>query len=389
MSCTDITCFLASCSGGNGVNPIDFWANNDCPMVYYTEINTTGSSFQYNPTNLVGVQNYVVNLFDTYLQTHKFTDEVTGLGYNPFQETLIDLCSNASLPGVCGLYLGGGENVVGFCSKFTREEAMASKVLTDLCGCYVPPDSNYLKYTLGSPGCEIGEGCTAGCTLGQAGCTGQPACDPLCHRAMTSQKSYVPSGNLITCPQNVCAINDVTINISGSRVPGGINFNSICSSCGGPDGADGCLCVVSGLNISSTLSQIGIGLNYSDFCSADSIAIITDESGNIISELPLSQADPNPTNAVPTYSPALSWGLVGLALLILFILIILIHFYAKSKRYKISLKERIEERKINREYNTMHGKRKEGEGEKEFQKNFEKEYDEFDSKKTPKKGKKK
>lgn len=330
MSCVTLDCIVDNCSAVSGANFIEFWDNNDCPMAYYTIINaSSGATFGYNEESLISAQSYVQNLFNVYLETYNLTDDITDPKYNTFQDTLIDLCANASLPGICGTFLGGNG---GYCSQFSRTQAINSQTLTDLCGCYVPPDENYLKYTLGSLGCEQGTGCTAGCTAGESGCTGQPACDPLCHRAMTSQRSYLPLGNLITCPQNICAINDVTINIIGSRVPGGINFNSVCSGCGGPQGADGCLCVVSGLNISSTLSDIGIGTNYKNFCSADSIAIITNEDGDILFETPLSEADPNPTNNINPYPLVINFGLVIVTGLILIVLILLITGYKGEKK---------------------------------------------------------
>ena len=113
--------------------------------------------------------------------------------------------------------------------------------MRNFCGCYVPPDPVYLQYTLGSPQCALGTpGCIIGCTAGVSGCTGQPACDPLCHRALTSQKANSSSGDFIKCPQNICVIDNVVINASNNVIPGGINFNNVCSGCGGGDGSSGC-----------------------------------------------------------------------------------------------------------------------------------------------------
>lgn len=325
MSCSTLPCIINSCSaeGTSAATAIEFWQSNDCAIAYYSIINSSGATFGYNEQNLISTQINVQNLFKAYIQTYELTDDITDPKYNTFQNTLVDLCASLSLPGICGLFLGSeGAGASNYCSQFSRIEATNSQILTNLCGCYVPPDENYLKYTLGSPGCEQGAGCTSGCKIGDAGCTGQPACDPLCHRAMTSQKSYVPTGAIITCPQNICAINDVTIKIIGSRVPGGINFNSVCSSCGGANGADGCLCVVSGIDISSTLSDIGIGANYKNFCSADSVAIVTDESGDVVSEMPLSQADPS--GITQSYPIALNWGLIIIVGIVLIVLIFLL-----------------------------------------------------------------
>ena len=284
MSCapSDFLCIVNNCSGaiGSGTDLFNYWNQNNCPAAYSQAINTgTGGVLVYNPVQQQVMQGKVVDLFNTYFLTNDLTDDVTSTSFNPFQSTLLELCTDPTLPGICTQFLNG------YCGQFSRGQAVNSPTLINFCGCYVPPDPDYLRFTLGSPECLIGaSGCTAGCTAGNTGCTGQPACDPLCHRAMTSQKAFQPTGNLITCPQTICVIDDVTINASQSTIPGGINFNTVCSGCGGATGSDGCLCIVSGVNVSTTLSQIGVGTNFDQFCGASSVCLVEDNAGNIISE---------------------------------------------------------------------------------------------------------
>jgi hypothetical protein len=285
MACRpdDYLCIVDQCSGGAGAGTelFNYWDAHNCPVAYLQLINTTpGQPLAYNPASQELAQQKVVQLFNTYFETNKLTDDVTSPEYNNFQNTLLSLCINPTLPGICGNFL------TNYCANYNRADAINSPTLRDFCGCYVPPDPVYLKYTLGSPGCLIGSptGCTGGCTGGETGCTGQPACDPICHRALTSQKAYQPTGDFITCPQTICVIDDVTVKISGSEVPGGINFNSVCSGCGGASGGDGCLCVVSGVNVSTTMSNVGVGTNFDQFCSGSSVCIVEDDAGNIISE---------------------------------------------------------------------------------------------------------
>lgn len=320
MSCDDgdFTCIVNNCSGdiGSGTQLFNYWLENNCPSAYSQAINTSPSGvLEYNPDAQAQVQEKVVQLFNTYFITNTITDDVTSPTYNNFQNTLLSLCVNPTLPGICTQFLNQ------YCSQFTRDEANNSPVLIDFCGCYVPPDQTYLQYTLGSPECNEGvSGCTSGCTAGNTGCTGQPACDPLCHRAMTSQKANNETGFIITCPQTICVIDDVTINVTESEVPGGINFNSVCSGCGGPSGGDGCLCIVSGVNISATMSQIGIGVNFNQFCGPDSVCLVEDSSGNIISEGGCSQI--NPSNiSVPSYPSTPNLGIV---LILVFVLVIVL-----------------------------------------------------------------
>lgn len=330
-----------NCSGaiGSGTQLFNYWKENNCPAAYAQLINTNSTGqLQYNPVSQQLAQDKVVQLFNTYFQTNTITDDVTSPSYNNFQNTLLQLCIDPTLPGICSQWLQGYCNgTTGLnpscqinnltCKGFSRAQISNSPTLINFCGCYTPPDPIYLKYTLGSPGCQIGTGCTAGCTAGNTGCTGQPACDPLCHRALTSQKAYQPNGTIITCPQEICAIDDATINVTNSTVPGGINFNTVCSGCGGPSGGDGCLCIVSGVNISATFSNIGIGENVNEFCSGSSVCIVEDSSGNIISEGGCTGI--NPVNAgIPQYSNLPNLGI----LFIIILLVLLILFIAIAAR---------------------------------------------------------
>lgn len=323
MTCLagDYLCLVNNCSGaiGSGNLLFNYWQQNNCPNAYSQTINSsTSGAFQYNPTSQQFVQDRIVNLFNTYFITNTLTDNVTSPSYNNFQNTLLNLCIDRSLPGVCTQFLNG------YCSQFTRDQVINSPTLTNFCGCYTPPDPAYLSLTLGSSQCLIGAtGCTAGCTAGNTGCTGQPSCDPLCRRALTSQKAYQPTGSIITCPQNICVIDNVSINISQSNVPGGVNFNTVCSGCGGPSGGPGCLCIVSGVNISETASSIGIGANFNTFCSGSSICIVEDSSGNIISQGSCTGVSPS-NIPVGTFPISPNIAIVFILVLIVFIVLFVV-----------------------------------------------------------------
>lgn len=265
---------IRKCSGevGIGTKLFSYWLENDCPTIYFQAINTTNGDFKYNPNCQLLVQENVFNLFQNYLTTNKITDNVISPDFNNFQNTLLDLCIDKRLPGVCTKFLES------FCSNFTREQVNNSPILINFCGCYTPPDPNYLKYTLGTKGCLDGSNCKI-CTDKDSNCVPQPACDPLCNRALTSQRVHQPTGNFITCSQNICVIDDVTISIIGSET-GNINFNSVCSNCD----KNGCLCIISGVNISNTMSKIGVGDDFNQFCGPNSVCLVKDSNGNIISQ---------------------------------------------------------------------------------------------------------
>ena len=328
MSCAqgDFNCIINNCSGdiGSGTQLFNYWQENNCPAAYAQAINTSDTGLlQYNPENQAIIQQKVVQLFNTYFITNTITDDVTSTSYNTFQNTLLNLCVDPTLPGICTQFLNQ------YCSQFSRDQVNNSPILIDFCGCYTPPDETYLQYTLGSPQCNEGvSGCTSGCTAGNTGCTGQPACDPLCHRSLTSQKANNETGFIITCPQTICVIDNITINITESEVPGGINFNTVCPGCGGASGGDGCLCIVSGVNPSATMGQIGVGVNFNQFCSGNSVCIVEDSAGNIISEGGCSQITPS-NIPLPYFSSIPNIGII----LIIILVIIVVLFVAIAARF--------------------------------------------------------
>lgn len=326
----DFMCIVDNCSGGTGDNRLigntlfNYWQTHNCPAAYAQAINTSPTgSLVYNPTQQALIQDKVFNLFQTYFETNQLTDDVTSPDFNSFQFTLLELCINPTLPGICGEFLTSYCDLTaceGQRPEECRETVANSPTLINFCGCYAPPDPDYLQFTLGSTGCLIGStGCTAGCSPASESCVGQPACDPLCHRALTSQRAYDPTGALITCPQNICVIDDVIINATQTNVPGGINFNTVCSGCGGPSGSDGCLCVISGVNISATMAQIGVGTNFNQFCGGSSVCLVEDNAGNIISQGGCTGINPINISVDSYFGPVI--GIIAILLLVVLIVL--------------------------------------------------------------------
>lgn len=247
-----------------GTTIFDQWCDYDCIGTFSNYIYGGDSVLKYNATNQLSVQQNVTDLFNNYLSTNVITDDTDDPGYSNFQNTLLSMCTNPTLPGICDDFL------TGWCEQYTREETINNPTLTSFCGCYVPPNPNYLKFTVTPPGC-VGKKCTE-----------QPQCDPLCRRSTTVQKAVQEAGTLITCSQNVCVIDQVAIDIVNSQIGNNVNFTSICPACGGGN-AKNCLCVIAGVNVSSTLGNVGIA-NINEFCGEGSVCLVEDSEGNIISE---------------------------------------------------------------------------------------------------------
>ena len=259
-TCLSASPIVQNCSGqaGAGSTLATYWQQTDCISAYGQELNTLpDDSLGYNNDAQPIVQGCVLNLFNNYLNTNTITDNVTSPDYSAFQETLVALCINQSLPGACAQFL------TGYCAGFTRTEVINSPVLTDLCGCYTPPNPHYLSIT------------------------NNPACDPLCHNVATSQQLDASgTGILQKCSQNICVIDDEVINAANSRSADGVNFTNICSNCNTNSNA-GCLCIVAGVSVADTLGSIGIGDNIQQFCDGTgSVCITEDAEGNIITSGP-------------------------------------------------------------------------------------------------------
>lgn len=298
--------------GGEDISGTIFeqWCQYDCIGTFSNYIYNTKGILSYNPANQLLTQSYVTNLFNIYLQTNVITDNTLASGYSDFQNTLLNLCDNPTTPGICDQFL------TGWCSQFTREDAINSPIITSFCGCYVPPDPNYLSYT-SEP---------SGCTTSGPGCIQQPQCDPLCRRSTTVQKSVQGTGITINCPENICVIDEVAISAVNSQIGEGINFTSICPACGGGN-SNQCLCIISGVNPSNTLGQVGIGDNIQQFCGSNSVCLIEDTNGNIISEGGCAKFSPSDITIPPIYSGPF----IGIVIVMIIILIIAVALLLVTK----------------------------------------------------------
>lgn len=297
MSCNPINIgSIDNCSNYSGQQLFDYWCNNNCPLAYEKFLNNyietdNGEKvtyLKYNKDNLATTQNYVNNLFNNYLKTNQITNNTASSSYYSFQNTLLSLCLNPSLPGVCDKFL------TSYCKDYSRNQANGNQTITNFCGCYIDPDPNYISYTKNA------------------------ACDPLCHRSLTVQISNPDTGELKTCDENICVIDNVSINTTNSTLKGKANIINICPYC-----PNGCLCIVSGQNINNTLSQVGIGENIEQFCGKNSVCIVEDANGNVISSGSCEKRDDLDLGLVsfPPISAIIIIAFVFILLLLIFLII--------------------------------------------------------------------
>lgn len=279
------------CSGftRSGTALFNWWNTFDCPGLFSTIVNTqiTGD-LGYNPVFLPRLQNDINQLFCTYLSTNNITDSRVDPLFNPFQDTLLAMCDDDRLPGGCDEAL---KNQV--CSGVSRQQASVGRALPDFCGCYVPPDPVILASTHNE------------------------ACDPLCHRASTVQKAVPETGQFIECAATICVINDVSISVNQSNV-GGITFDQICGGCNQKNHP--CECIISGTDVTTVLSNVGIGTQFSQLCGTNSVCLEIQADGTVKS-LPCATFDPN-NQPIPTFSSAVP-SIVAIIIIVLAVLVVL------------------------------------------------------------------
>lgn len=278
----------STCSGSGieGQPWFDYWNTNDCTSYFQSVLFTNNQGqLQYNPTMLPRLQGDFAQVFSTYQATNSFADPGQ-IGYDPFQDVIIDACTK--LPNVCFL------EQEKFCVGMTDAEISASQTLVQICGCVAPPP-------VLPPGVVI-----------------LPACTGLCSRVGTIP-TFDSSGNPYTCT-GVCVIDDVSIAATNSTTSS-VNFDQVCNSC---NASSTCLCIVEGISITNTLSQVGLGsTNFSQSCGASSVCILDDASTGNQTVVPCgtTATTPPPASTKTKVSMAFIIALLVIVLLIVFIVL--------------------------------------------------------------------
>lgn len=250
------------------------WIGLNCPLFFSSMIYDKG---RYSESGLNEAQSYANNLLQSYSLLYDITDPGNS-GYNNFQEILHRFCNNSTLnPGICQNYLEFKE-----CVGIDYETMTESQV--EWCGCFVyPPNADIYGDNV--------------------------ACYPTCHLIDTIQTVDENSGIPLSCDNQVCVIDDVSIRVVSSKV-GPVTINSICPGCDGS-----CTCIIDNVDVEGT------DLNVNQYCGDNTYCYQTIDGSTQEVECPTYEA-----------SIDINWLIVSaIAFVILVILIIIILLVVLAK----------------------------------------------------------
>lgn len=217
-------------------NPYEWferWTSNECPkfvdkLVYGCEKKTgivSSDGLQF--ARLV-----MTAAFEKYAsQGFSIMDSISDPNYTQFESLLYSVCDDA--PMACNEYLQS------LCNGETVDSVMTNPAHLKWCGCYLPT-AEYDRYNI----YQLNKECTPPCN--------QKIAIPL----------VTPDGsNIIKCEQNVCIIDDTTINLVNTE-SGDIDIDQVCGSCN--EGQCDCLMTTNTVDIIDSL--IGGKIQFSEQC---------------------------------------------------------------------------------------------------------------------------
>jgi len=149
-------------------------------------------------------------------------------GFNEFQNFLYDrIC--CPYPSLCQ---SGLKNA---CSGYTLQRISNNAEITNWCGCHLPV-GEYASY---ADRFNIPTQCSSSC----------------------NRSNVIPLTDGLTkpilCEQNICIIDNITVNLINTQVGGNISIDQFCGNCGGGN----CSCIISDSTIDILSSSIGGNVN--------------------------------------------------------------------------------------------------------------------------------
>jgi len=239
---------------------------------------------------------------------YTFTD-VGSPTYNPFQEKILSLCRNTSIPGGCDLFLRN------YCDKLVPSNVVGQTDSADIsfCGCYLPSPYKNVQYS----------------TRDNEQDRLSTQCTPLCHLITTVQRSKPCTGEIIQCENTVCVIDNVNVELAKGTTAA---FQQICPGCD-QAGADPCTCIIGGPDPRQTIIDSGVAETYTQYCGTNANCYQLDSTGTL-----RKQTCPDASSfqfGIPTLKFPLIAAIVVAVVVIIFLLVFFLTRHGKSPKYKV------------------------------------------------------
>lgn len=109
---------------------------------------------------------YVDKWEEEYFTYYNLTDNVHPNKYCQIKENIVEVRLNPTTSVLCAGFFDRE------CKKYNRNQASMRRSISNLCGCRVPPDDRFIKYTK------------------------QAKCDPMCNRVGVAQKVDLDTGGV-------------------------------------------------------------------------------------------------------------------------------------------------------------------------------------------------
>lgn len=271
-----------NCRGDNG-NLMRIWTSSDaCWGLYYTTLYNKNGRPVYNEDGFKIVSSDVTTLIDNYINMGYSLTEPGLTGYNIFQDVLLRICNR--FPGTCEAKL------IDYCSKQTTDISTNSGLI-NFCGCYTDQqeyDGNVSKQ-----------------------------CQPLCNR-VSNVKLPNGSGGVLTCNDNICVIDQVSIEASrtetGRSSTGNVSFTQVCRC---PEGQ--CKCIIGSVNLYGITGET----EFKQVCGEDSLCYTITDNPNDPPVLIKCPEVLQPDTTGSTYSPYITWFIIIVLICVVFIIFII------------------------------------------------------------------
>lgn len=206
----------------NGIQPDqsfrENWINGTCGDLYFDTLSWLDSGeLEYNLARQQQIRDGASESFERLLDMQD--GEVRNFHepeFSDLQEAMYNAFKRTPQSAVDAL--------TDYCSGMTREEIASSQAKLRFCGCYAPDIPVNTDTQIDKP------------------------CDPLCNRGDTIKIPIEGSMNSQKCENNVCVIDNITIQAAGGS--GNVTLEQVCNGC---TETTPCACIISNVIVTDEL----------------------------------------------------------------------------------------------------------------------------------------